>query len=198
MRVRLIVIGALALVVLGVAVDSVADPLHIVRRSHASLEQAPVSLVGDSLNVGIEPYLQAALEGWEITTDDFIGRPTSIGLERLDAQGGSLGHYVVVSLGTNDPVESVDAFRIAVADVMTLVGSSRCVVWATLHRDGDAYEPFNAVLRAAAAKSRNLRLVEWSQMLRDHPDWVSGDGVHATPDGYRARADATVDAMRSC
>ena len=104
----------------------------------------------------------------------------------------------MISLGTNDPVTGADAFRAAVADVLEIAGPGRCVVWPTIHRDGDAYEPFNDILRGAAAHNRNLRLVEWSVMVRAHPAWLAADGIHGTPDGYQARAAAIVDAMRTC
>ncbi len=198
MRSRVLVIAALALLGAGVAVDSIADPLHLGRHERTTLPPAPVSLVGDSLNVGVEPYLRDELPGWSIQTDDVVGRPTAIGLERLDAATSRLGRYVVISLGTNDPETSVDAFRSAVGDVIALAGPGRCVVWATIHRDGDGYEPFNSVLRDEASQHGNLRLVDWTAMIRAHPEWLAADGIHATPDGYRARADAIVQAMRSC
>jgi GDSL-like lipase/acylhydrolase family protein len=199
MRLRILVIGALALAGAGIAVESVADPLHITsRRSTPALARGTVSLVGDSLNVGIEPYLEQELQGWEVHTDDVVGRPTTTGLEHLGAEGASLGRYVVISLGTNDPEQSVAAFRAAVDQALGVAGTSRCVVWATIHRGGDAYEPFNGALRAAAGRNRNLRVVEWATMVDRHPSWLVSDGVHATPDGYRARAEAVVAAMRTC
>ena len=194
MRGRIVVIGLLAVVVAGVVVS------QITRRGSSKPALAPgeVSLVGDSLNVGVEPYLEEDLRGWQINADDELGRSTAIGIERLKAKGATLAPYVVVSLGTNDPVGAVDAFRSSVADALRVAGSDRCIVWATIHRDGDAYEPFNEVLRAAASRNRNLRLVEWTSMVRDHPDWLVGDGIHGSAAGYRARAHAVVDALQAC
>jgi hypothetical protein len=198
LRRRILLIGLLAVVVAGVATESVADPLHLAgRHSQAGPQRGNVSLVGDSLNVGVEPYLEDALAGWTIEADDVVGRSTETGIQHLQEKGAALGRYVVVSLGTNDPRDAVDAFRDDVAQVMRIAGT-RCVVWATIRRDGDAYAPFNDVLRAGAAANRNLRLVEWASMLDAHPDWLSGDGIHATGDGYRARAAAIVTAMRGC
>jgi len=197
MRRRNLLIGLLAGVVAGVATESAVDPLHIAGHSHAALERGKVSLVGDSLNLGVEPYLEDALAGWTIEADDVVGRSTETGIEHLQEKGAALGRYVVVSLGTNDPRDAVDAFRADVAQVMRIAGN-RCVVWATIHRDGEAYASFNDVLRTTAAANRNLRLVEWTSMLAAHPDWLSADGIHATADGYRARAAAIVTSMRGC
>jgi lysophospholipase L1-like esterase len=197
MRRRNLFIGLLALVAVGIAAESIARAVHGARHSSAPLRRGTVSLVGDSLNVGVEPYLEAALGGWTIETDDVVGRSTATGLEHLRERGAALGRYVVISLGTNDPRDGVDAFRADVTQVLQVAGG-RCVVWATIHRDGNAYAPFNEVLRDEAAANRNLRLVEWTSMLDSHPDWLAADGIHGTPDGYRARAAAIVTAMRSC
>ena len=153
-------------------------------------------MVGDSLNLGTEPLLRDALPRWTFRTDDVVGRSTATGLERLRA--ATLAPYVVISLGTNDPVSEVEAFRAAVADALQIAGPNRCVIWATIHRDGNAYDPFNDVLRAATDRNRNLRLIEWAQMIDKHPDWLAYDGIHGNPDGYAARAEAVLGAMRSC
>jgi lysophospholipase L1-like esterase len=194
MRRRILVTGVLAVVIAGVIAGQVA------RRdaTKPALQRGAVSLVGDSLNVGVEPYLEEELRGWQISTDDVSGRPTATGIEQLRLQGAVLGPYVVVSLGTNDPVNGADAFRDAVVEALRVATPQRCVVWATIHRDGDAYEPFDEILRDASARNPNLRLVEWASMIRAHPDWLAADGVHGTPDGYKARARAIVAAMGTC
>ena len=155
-------------------------------------------MVGDSLNLGTEQPLREALRGWTFRTDDVVGRDTATGIERLRAERSSLAPYVAVSLGTNDPSSAVDSFRSDVDATLSIVGSRRCVIWATIHRDGSAYDAFNEVLRAAASRNRNVRLVEWSVMVDKHPDWLAFDGIHGNPAGYVARAAAVVAAMRSC
>ena len=198
MRPRNVVIGLIAVVVVvGVAAESIVDPVHIGHKTPVALAPGKVSLVGDSLNLGVETYLGVELAGRTNEVDDVVGRGTEAGIEHLRGKGAGLGRYVVVSLGTNDPSDGSAAFRDHVAAVLRLAGT-RCVVWATIHRDGDAYEPFNAVLRDAARVDRNLRLVEWTEMVAAHPEWLAGDGIHGTPEGYRARAAAIVAAMRTC
>lgn len=159
---------------------------------------SPVSLVGDSLNLGIEQDLRRLLPKWHVTADDEIGRPTSTGIEHLRVAGATLAPYVVISLGTNDPSSAVGVFRSDVAAALQIAGHKRCVVWATIHRRDNAYDAFNSVLRAAASRNRNVRLVEWSEMIDKHPEWLASDGIHGNADGYAARAEAVVAAMRSC
>ena len=156
------------------------------------------TLVGDSLNVGVERYLPAALPHWQIVANDRVGRSTAEGLSELEAGRPPLSPYVVVSLGTNDPPGAVDGFRAGVARALRLIGPNRCVIWATIWRDGAPNDAFNAVLRDAAAANHRLRLVEWAAMIAAHPDWLAGDGLHGNETGYRERARAVAAATRSC
>ena len=94
------------------------------------------TLVGDSLNLGVEPYLADALPRWRIVANDRVGRSTPEGIAEIEAGRPHLSSYVVVSLGTNDPPAAVDAFRADVARVVRLVGPDRCLIWATIWRDG--------------------------------------------------------------
>ena len=170
-------------------------------RRHGEATPRPggtVSLVGDSLNVGVEPYLAGALPGWQIVANDRVGRRTSEGIGEITAGRARLAPYVVVSLGTNDPPGSADTFRDDVARVERLVGSNRCLVWATIWRDGKPDDAFNDVLRDTAAANRRLRVVEWAKMVKQHPDWLAPDGLHGSETGYRERAGAIASAVRGC
>jgi len=175
--------------------------LVLVRHSDGpatSATRGTVTLVGDSLNVGVERYLPDALPGWTIVADDMVGRSTPQGIAELEAGRPKLSSHVVVSLGTNDPPAAVSAFRDDVARVLALVGPNRCVVWATIYRDGAPGNAFNAVLRDAAEANQRVRLVEWAEMAQEHPEWLAGDGLHGNETGYRERARAVADATRGC
>jgi lysophospholipase L1-like esterase len=189
-------IAIIALVLVVVVAVTLARPK--IGSSPATLPHSQASLVGDSLNVGVEPYLRDELGGWQVDTDDEVGRSTATGVERLRTRTAVLAPYVVVSLGTNDPSGGAEVFRSQVSEVLRIAGPTRCVVWVAISRDGDAYESFNAVLREAAASSPNVRVVDWPSIVAGHPTYLSADGIHATPDGYRARARAIVAAMNSC
>ena len=155
-----------------------------------------VSLIGDSLNVGIEPYLADALPGWVVRTENEVGRASAEGIDVIERERASLGRVVAVSLGTNDPQDDPSTFRGHVRRALGLVGQ-RCVVWVRIWRNGPN-EAFNDVLAEEAQANRLLTLVEWDSMLVAHPEWLAADGVHATPDGYRARTLAVAAAVRSC
>ncbi len=162
------------------------------------VSKGTVTLLGDSLNVGVEPYLAAALPGWTVVANDRVGRSTPEGIAEIEAGRPGLSPHVVVSLGTNDPPTAVAAFRADVARVIQLVGRNRCVIWATIWRDGAPNEAFNRVLRDAAETNDRVRLVEWAEMVKAHPDWLAADGLHGNEMGYRERSRAIAEAAKGC
>jgi lysophospholipase L1-like esterase len=157
-----------------------------------------VTLVGDSLNVGVEPYLAQELAGWRVDAHDRVGRATNEGSDELRARRASLAPVVVVSLGTNDAEGTEDEFRALVDDAIRIVGPSRCLVWVTIVRDGEERSGFDEVLRDAAAAHSNVRLVEWASLVEEDPSLLAGDRVHGTPEGYARRAEETARAIRAC
>jgi hypothetical protein len=157
-----------------------------------------VTLLGDSLNVGVERYLSRTLPGWRVVPNDLVGRTTPAGIVELRAGRPPLSSHVVISLGTNDSPGAVSAFRADVATVLGLIGPNRCIAWATIWRDGAPDDAFNAVLRDAAAANHRLRIVEWAEMVRAHPDLLAPDGLHGNEKGYLERAKAVAEATRGC
>jgi lysophospholipase L1-like esterase len=183
------------------AAAAVLAALLVVRQRGESAAPPVVgtaTLVGDSLNVGIEGYLHDVLPGWKIVANDRVGRSTAEGIAELEAGRPTLSPYVVVSLGTNDPPDAVDGFRANVARVLELIGPKRCVIWATIWRDGAPNDVFNDVLRKAAEVSPRVRLVAWAEMVVAHREWLAADGLHGSEEGYRERARAVAEASRSC
>ena len=157
-----------------------------------------VTLVGDSLNVGIEPYLAKELPGWRVDAHDLVGRATPEGLDQLRALRRSLAPVVVVSLGTNDADGTEAEFRTLVDDAIAVVGPNRCLVWATVVRDGTPRTGFNRALEDARSAHSNVRLVEWAALVGDDGELLAGDLVHGTPEGYAQRAEETARAIRDC
>ena len=156
--------------------------------------------VGDSLAVGSDPPLRQLLPGWSITTDALKNRPTSVGVAIIDRQP-SLPGSLVVELGTNDSPDQTARFAGYVRHVLQVAGAKRCVVWVNIHRppyNGISYAGFNSALDQIAATSRNLAVVDWNGMVNSARAQVGADGVHATPAGYQARAEAIAQALQGC
>ena len=190
---------ALSLLLLAVAAAAVVVLITQDGEDDAAAgDTGALTFVGDSLNVGTDPLLREELPGWTIDAHDRVGRTTPEGIEVLRERAGSLSPVVVVSLGTNDPAGSETEFRSLVDEALAIVGPGRCLVWATIVRDGEERTGFDDVLRAAASEHDNVRLVDWATIVAEHPELLAADAVHGTPDGYARRAQETARVVRTC
>jgi len=192
MRSKTFVLGFL-LVAASVALIAVR---HATKAS-STPSSGTVTLIGDSLNVGLEPYLGEVMPRWRVVANDRVGRTTAEGIAELEAGRPVLSPYVVVSLGTNDLLDAKE-FEVHVARVLELAGPDRCVIWATIWRDGKPDDVFNDVLRAEAESNKRLRLVAWADMVDKQPELLAADHLHGNEDGYRKRAEAVAEAVQSC
>jgi len=158
-------------------------------------------VVGDSLGLFTVPHLERRLDGWHVTARARPARRATEAPRILRAFGPSLPPVIHVSLGTIDPPARVRAFRRALRTVMRLAGRRRCVVWTNIYRPalGEAtYDDFNQILARQDARRANLRVVDWEAMVAANLDWLLGDAVHVTAQGYRARARAVASEVRLC
>jgi hypothetical protein len=156
---------------------------------------------GDSLAEGTKPYIPGELPGWRVKQSTAVSRHAYEGDDVMRRLGGRLPRVIHVSLGTNDDPGDVDGFRDAIADVMKVAGTSRCVVWANIVRPPYrrvSYRGLNHVLSDESSRRENLRVLNWVRMVRRHPEWLADDGVHVSAAGYRARAQAAARAVRRC
>jgi hypothetical protein len=144
----------------------------------------PVTAVGDSIMLDIQPYLAVDIPGARI--DGMVSRQfeTGIGVVQADRAAGTLGNVLVVELGTNGSVTSadVDAMMAAAAGVKRVV-----FVNVDVPRPWEA--PDNAVLAAGVARYPGLAvLADWYTLSMGHPEWFTPDQVHLEPDGAQALA----------
>ena len=166
----------------------------------SAAEGRGVFVNGDSLAVGTRPYLAGELPGWSVRTSATISRHAFEGASVLRS-AGKLPKVIAVSLGTNDDPRSASAFEDAVEDLVRAAGDERCVVWATIRRPrvaGASYREYNAVLRHQARERKNFKLVRWTKLVNQHPEWLAADGVHVDAAGYQARAEAYAEKIRAC
>jgi hypothetical protein len=161
---------------------------------------AAVLVVGDSLGVGTDPSLRAALPEAEIQSDSQNGRASTEGVSVLSGLLGPEHDTVVFDLGTNDGNAAVSVTAGSLAAARQLTGS-RCLIVATLNRPPLAGIPIdgqNAMIRRFAASTPNVVLVEWNDAATSAPGVLQADGVHATGAGYAYRGALFADAIRSC
>ena len=156
-------------------------------------------VIGDSLAVGMEQSLRAALPGWRVEVTARIGRPLAEGMGILAQRDAPA--ILALSLFTNDDPNTVAQLADAVRGTATRRGG--CAVWATIAAppyNGVSYESANPALRRLSVEPRlapSLRLVDCHAMVARHESFIAGDGVHGTPAGYVARGRAYAKAIRS-
>ena len=144
----------------------------------------PVTAVGDSIMLDIQPELSVVLPG--VTVDGLVSRQfdAGVGVVQADRSAGTLGRVLVVELGTNGPVSAsaIDAMMQAASGVSRVVFVNVCVPrdWTT---------PDNAVLAAAVGRYPGMAvLADWNALATPHPEWFTADQVHLNPAGATALA----------
>jgi hypothetical protein len=162
-----------------------------------SAASAAVLVVGDSLGVGTEGALRAALPGTQVDADSLNGRPSSAGVPIVADMLGPEHDTVVFDLGTNDGNAAVAVTAGNLSAVRELTGD-RCLVVATLNRPPLAGIPIdgqNSMIRRFAASTPNVALVDWHDVAQSTPGALRDDGVHATAPGYALRGALFADAI---
>src|SRR3954447_16685785 len=179
-----------------VTVTAVAPPAASARVTTADAS-ARVLVVGDSLAVGLKPYLGGLL-GEGVAWDAKSGRTTPQGLTALrSALKFVRPKTVIVSLGTNDGPDPA-RFADRIDRVLAAIGPDACVVWTDIHRPArkGPYAALNAALDQEAARVKRLHLVGWDQAVERRAVTLP-DGLHPDPAGYAYRAKLIARAVRA-
>lgn len=166
----------------------------------ASSASASVLVVGDSLGVGTEPSLRAALPGLGVDADSRNGRTSAEGVAVLGERLRPEHETVVFDLGTNDGPTAVGLTAGSLAAARELAGE-RCLVVATLNhppRAGVSIEAQNESIRRFVAETPGATLVDWHAAAQATRGALRPDGVHATGGGYALRGQLFAEAIRSC
>lgn len=151
----------------------------------------PVLLLGDSLAVGIQYYVDAGLGDRVLTMDAAEGRGTATSVSLLSSYADTSPPVWIVSLGTNDNPEE---FAPQARSIIELAGPDRCVVWFDVWREGTD-DSINATLTELADKNPSMHLIPWHETSSLHTDWFDGLDVHPSSEGYAVRGQMAVDAV---
>lgn len=144
----------------------------------------PVSAVGDSIMLDIQPYLQYDIAG--VRVDGLVSRQFEAGaaVVAAEAAAGTLGNVLVVELGTNGTVTPSDFDAI----MQAATGVER-VVFVNIDVPRPWEAPDNAVLAAGVARHPGVAvLADWNALASGHPEWFTPDLVHLEPAGAQALA----------
>lgn len=165
--------------------------------SLADADPAQVLIVGDSLAVGMQPFLAEMITDRELTFAAKGGRTTPQGMLALRSELQRFApQTVVISLGTNDGSDH-RIFAARIRRALREVPPYACIVWAAIARPPrkGAYRQLNRVLRKAARRDRRLTIIDWDRMVAKGTVALP-DGLHPDADGYRFRAWVTAAAVR--
>jgi hypothetical protein len=158
-----------------------------------------VLVIGDSLEAGTAPYLQAALSPVPVMFDYRIGRPSAEGVAALRARLRPEHETVVFDLGTTDDPRRPDALLINLAAARELAGD-RCLVLATVARPalgGATVEGMNRTIERFVSETPGAQLADWHAVVAAVPGLLA-DRVHPSSAGYALRAQLIAQAVEGC
>lgn len=162
----------------------------------ARAAQAPVLVLGDSLAVGMGPFLGSMLPDREVVWDAHTGRTTPQGLARLRADLPQVTPMtVVVSLGTNDGSDP-GRFANRMRRLLLALPPTACVVWPAIYRPSrkGPYEALNRVLRRQARSDPRFVVPRWDVVVL-RGEVQLPDGLHPDEFGFRHRSRIVASAI---
>lgn len=147
-------------------------------------------LVGDSYGVGIDATRPLANQV-RVKTGATIDNRLSALAEARRARPRAL--YVVAGINNAPNSGEYSYLSGKVAAGMDATKGAPCVVWATyptrLSRSYSYLAPrvrtLNKAIRAEADKRSWVVVADFAPRLDQHPEWMAGDGLHLTSEGYR-------------
>lgn len=157
-----------------------------------TVQPLSVTMVGDSVMLGASPSLLGMMP--DCVIDAKVSRQlvqADVVLDSLEAQG-LLRQTVVMGLGTNGP------FSVAKGqELIDRLGSGRMIYWITVYgRELSWQEESNATIRQLAAQNENVHIIDWSQAVSGHPEWLCGDGIHLSAAGREAYANIVLGGLQ--
>lgn len=148
-----------------------------------------IACIGDSVMLGASPALRQVLPDCYIDAE--VSRYVGGGLEAAQrfAAGGRLGHVVILALGTNGPIAGADRYTVQTESLLAYLGSERRIFWVNVYAPHLAWQQTNNdYLAAMPAAHPNVTIIDWYHEVKDHPEWLSKDGIHPNDEGCAAYA----------
>ncbi|MEC0225650.1 acyltransferase family protein [Paenibacillus alba] len=167
------------------------DSKSSLKTQNSSASNAEITAIGDSVLVGVTPYLEKVLPG--IVIDGKVGRQMSEAkavVEQLKSKK-KLGKNVIIELGTNGTFSSNK-----LEDVLDAIGRERQIFLVNTRLPKDWQDAVNKTLAKAVEGRSNVTLVDWYTFSAQKSDWFTKDGVHLQPDGAKAYASYLAESIR--
>ncbi|GAB6461216.1 hypothetical protein bcgnr5390_61310 [Bacillus luti] len=153
-------------------------------------ETKKITAIGDSIMVGVTPYLKKAFP--DITIDAVIGRQMSQGLGSLEAfkTQGTLGNCILIGLGTNG-----DFKKEQLVSMIQSLGAEQKVILINTKVPRPWESTVNQKLNEIATTSPNVTLIDWYTASADHKEYFVSDGIHLSKTGMEAYTSLVVNGI---
>lgn len=150
-----------------------------------------VTAIGDSVMVGVTPYLQKQLPG--IMIDAKIGRQMYQADELIPGlkAKGRLNGVVIIGLGTNGAFAEKD-----LKSLLSSLSTAKQVILVNTKVPRDWERNVNTMLAETSKKFPNTTLVDWYAVSKDHPEYFRSDRVHLEPEGAAVYTSLIMNAIK--
>ena len=144
----------------------------------------PLVLIGDSVSEGASYYWIPTLFPQSFT-DTEVGRSFEKGVAVYseDLAQGHDGSPVIVALGGNGPITSMDS-----AQPLIEAAGERPVFFVTIRAPYPFQDENNALMRQLAQRYPQVGILDWYKASEGHDEYFYDDGQHLTEEGREAYA----------
>lgn len=145
--------------------------------------------IGDSVMLGAAPKLTER----GVTVDAMKSRPVRQALEIVNYMKsvGRLGPIVIIHLGTNNSTTTE-----VMDEIMAPLADTPLVLFLTVHVPSEPRQTRNnEIIRALADRYSNVKILDWYEVARQHPEYLYSDRTHLNPVGQQAYTDLVVQAI---
>ena len=143
-----------------------------------------ILIIGDSITEGSKDKIKENIPGAKI--DSSVGRQYSEGLSILKKENDKYD-TVVMALGTNGPFSQGD-----IDETIKAAGDAEVVLMTVKGPNVKAADSVNPLVKKNSSK---VSIADWESIVDEHPDYISGDGIHPTGEGQQAFADMLGDTV---
>lgn len=149
------------------------------------VKELPITFIGDSVMLGAmdnvlnmfpNSYLDAK-KSRQIYEGETV-------LKELK-KNHKLGEIVVIHLGTNGNYPN--SYKQEILDIC----ENKTVFWINTTN----IKKVNTSLNKLKQKNKNLHIIDWCALSKDHSDWFYHDGIHTTPEGQKQYTNIIYDAI---
>lgn len=167
---------------------TVAPTTTTMKRAVAGSQLSPgtnsIYVLGDSVTLGAEVQLSAALSSWKMTYDEKESRRIDQGVDLVGSRAAPIARVLVVHLCTN---WGGGDFHAAAVKLMAAAKNVERVVWVTCVPWLPAVGAADAVIKALPDEYPNVVVADWAAVAGT-PGYTYDDQLHLKTPGAEALA----------